>query len=317
MENKQLNAVLIGMSIILALVILIVGFRVLKMNRLAQVQPDVPAAEVEEPLAEGEVLEEEHEETASGEQDRLHTAFVEFHLEVASFPAIRSNWSNLRAAIELADTYDFKYSLMFTPQWAQVVLQTDGLLEELREWEANGHEIGVHHHLTDHLHWDGYSNESHAHELDEYRGTVEEMMDLIGQLPADGIIYTGAISQADEDYPDALPYNTINEVKEAGGEPSSEDMVSVPEARKIGDQIVLELGKMGYAIGHLQEQLTIEDIIEAVEESGPEEILGIVLNDDTIENQFDRIEELIQTLDQLRVEVRTVKDILDNYDFAQ
>ena len=113
--------------------------------------------------------------------------------------------------VERGDTADHKFTLMFTGQWAhhlqssecllpfqegslpgsyayqgELVDSCTGLVHAL---EANGHEIALHHHPAGApASWDGYSNTPPTGpEQLNYLGTVDDLLERVGQLSANGI----------------------------------------------------------------------------------------------------------------------------------
>ena len=125
--------------------------------------------------------------------------------------------------VERGDTADHKFTLMFTGQWAhhlqssecllpfqegslpgsyayqgELVDSCTGLVHAL---EANGHEIALHHHPAGApASWDGYSNTPPTGpEQLNYLGTVDDLLERVGQLSANGI--QGITSCTTEEFP--------------------------------------------------------------------------------------------------------------------
>ena len=125
--------------------------------------------------------------------------------------------------VERGDTADHKFTLMFTGQWAHHLQSSECLLpfqegslpgsyayqgEQVdsctglvHALEANGHEIALHHHPAGApASWDGYSNTPPTGpEQLNYLGTVDDLLERVGQLSANGI--QGITSCTTEEFP--------------------------------------------------------------------------------------------------------------------
>ncbi|RMG83632.1 MAG: hypothetical protein D6712_12740, partial [Chloroflexi bacterium] len=74
---------------------------------------------------------------------------------------------------------------------------------------------------------------------------------------------------------------------------------------------VVEIYNAGYEIAHLGDAaVTLADVEAALQRAGADEYLGIVFNDETIENDFALIEPLFELLAQHGVQVETVSALL-------
>ena len=70
----------------------------------------------------------------------------------------------------------------------------------------------------------------------------------------------------------------------------------------------------GYAIDHLGDAaVTLSDIEQGLQNAMPDQVIGIVVNDDTIANHFDQIAPLFQLLQNYGAQARTTRDVVENY----
>lgn len=239
-------------------------------------------------------------------------AFIAFHLEVPQNPrAVAIRWPALERFIELADEYGVKVTLQFSWPWAEYVYG-NGLLPTVHAWEANGHEIAIHHHGPSHTFFDGYTD---APELigstpyatsAQYRGTMSDLMEFLGPLSQRGITSAG-MSDEETDWPAGVLYLATD----SGDSPSKDDLLSRPVERVYNGQRVIEVYNAGYEIDHLgEEKATLADVAAAIDAAAPDQYLGIVFNDETITKDFDLIEPLFELLRERGVQVRTVSELL-------
>ncbi len=251
----------------------------------------------------------------------LEDTFVTVHLEVRQASTMDAGWGDLENLVALADEYEVPLTIGFTPGWASYALE-EGKLSEVRAWESSGHELAMHHHGISHASWDGYSNTPATSGRNDFLGDMEDLMVILNQLPASGQILTTGMTDEDVDFPEGILYNTTNRGDGAEnptasgstfgsqGGPSPEDMISSPIAATYNGVDVIELGKMGFAIDHLSYDLTLEEIQERVYGAEEGQVLGLVLNDNTMEEHLDEAEDLFILLSAMGLDVQTVKDIL-------
>ncbi len=239
-------------------------------------------------------------------------AFIAFHLEVTSFPRIKELWPRLEQFMALADRYDVKVTLQFSAPWAEYVYQA-GLEDTVHAWEANGHEIALHHHGPTHKFFDGYTNDRDAVRTDgwyatdgTYVGDMAALMALLAPLSRRGITSAGMSDEA-TDWPDGVLYFATD----SGETPSQDDLLSTPVETVYNGHPVVEIYNAGYEIAHLGDAaVTLVDVEGALRAATPEQYLGIVFNDETIEKDFALIEPLLQLFQQQGVPVETVSTLL-------
>ena len=141
-------------------------------------------------------------------------------------------WLTLVDLIESATAHNVPATILFTAQWARMVLDDEARIDQLNAWIANGHEIGCHHHgywgtKNRGAQWDGYTN-TPVEDLDpadrsSYLGTMDDYMAILGALP--GERRTGCLG-TDEgdaiDWPCDLDYATAGHaVEHATSTPST------------------------------------------------------------------------------------------------
>ncbi len=130
---------------------------------------------------------------------KTRVSFFEVHLEPRN--ANDDMFRALTDFVNLADQYKVKLTILFSPQWAEMVLKDAQKLAFVHHWQQNGHEIGGHHHAASHCSWDGYTNlvygspefkQSQAlwncpkfeRAQDKYLGTMEDYMKVLRRLAA-------------------------------------------------------------------------------------------------------------------------------------
>ncbi len=239
-------------------------------------------------------------------------AFIAFHLEVSRGPRIKTLWPLLERFITLADRYGVKVTLQFSWPWADYVYKNN-LLETVHAWEANGHEIALHHHGPTHKFFDGYTNAPDLVRTDGwyatnygYRGSMANLMAFLAPLSQKGITSAG-MSDEDTDWPEGVLYFATD----SGDEPSKDDLLSTPVETVHNGQPVVEIYNAGYEIAHLGEAaITLVDVEHALQTAAPDEYLGIVFNDETIQEDFALIEPLFQLLQRYGVPVETVSALM-------
>ena len=256
------------------------------------------------------IPEPEVSETTTG----LYSSFINVHLEPESADEMESHWGHLENLINTADTYEIPLVLHFSESWAIYALENEDELSKLRSWEENGHEIGMHNHGFSHANWDGYSNAPATKKLSDYKGTIEDLMNIMNQLTASGQILSASMTDEDTDWAEGLLYRTTNDG--GGSGPTPDDMIGIPSAEILNGHEVTRLGKMGFAIDMLQTQLTVADIEEIIANAEEGEILGITLNDNSMEENMIKVKALFMKLQEWGTPVQTVSDILDDYPYS-
>ncbi len=240
-------------------------------------------------------------------------AFIALHLEVSRPPRIAALWPLLEQFIALADRYGVKVTLQFSWPWAEYVYRND-LLDVVHAWEAEGHEIALHHHGPTHKFFDGYTNAPQAVRSDGwyateygYLGDMNALMEFLAPLSQKGITSAG-MSDEDADWPEGVLYFATD----SGETPSQDDLLSRPLETTHNGYPVVEIYNAGYEIGHLgAAAVGLAEVEQALQTATADEYLGLVFNDETLEQDFALIEPLFRLLDEYGLPVSTVSALLE------
>ena len=101
-------------------------------------------------------------------------------------------FASLVRLVALADENHVPLTILFTAQWAELVLADPTKVATVQEFLTRGHEIGAHHHAywatLDHAaQWDGYTNtpldQLAAPDRLQFRGTMAAYWELVSSLP--------------------------------------------------------------------------------------------------------------------------------------
>ncbi len=225
---------------------------------------------------------------------------MEIEKDITGFSYQEKYWPVLVDLVALADQYNIKLTLKFIPQWAGYIIIDDKRLSLVRTWEANGHELAVHHHGPSHVHWDGYTDNPNWKDDRRYLGSIDDMMKLLNQLPVSGQMLTSGQTDEDTDWPDHIIYET----EAVPGQGCC--LLSSPQRRDNG---ILLLYTMPYKIDKSGE-VSLEDIEDAISTIKDGQYLGITLTDAGFAAHESDVEKLFILLDSHNVDVQTTKDIL-------
>ncbi len=240
-------------------------------------------------------------------------AFIAFHLEVSRMNRVNTLWPLLERFMALADQYGVKVTLQFSAPWAEYVYQNN-LLDTVRAWEANGHEIALHHHGPTHKFFDGYTDDPTAVRADGwyategmYLGSMDDLMTFLAPLSQQGMTSAGMSDEA-TDWPAGVLYFATD----SGETPSADDLLSTPVEVTHNGYPAVEIYNAGYLIEHFgNAAVDLDDVETALQTAASGEYLGLVFNDETFEKDFNQIEPLFQLLQQYGVTIETVSDLMD------
>lgn len=246
---------------------------------------------------------------------QAHGVFLTFHLEVADLAHVQALWPKLVNFMDLADAYNAKVSLQFSEPWLRYVEEKE-LSATVQAWEASGHEIALHHHGPTHKFFDGYTERPDLIRTDGwyatpgiYKGNMAKLMSLFAGLTDQPILAAG-MSDADIDWPAGVLYYATK----AGEDNAKSDLISTPVQTTYNGHVVIKVTNAGYAIDHLGDAaVTLADIENALRSASSDQVLGIVVNDDTISKHFDEIEPLFQLLARYDAQARTIADVVGSY----
>lgn len=213
-------------------------------------------------------------------------SFFSVHLEPRD--AEEASFDTLIEFINLADEYNIKITLQFTPQWVEMVLADSRKLNLIKTWQDNGHEIAAHHHGARHQGaWDGYTDlpEEVWRELrlniqetqlwlkpeyqlwkteEQYLGNMDDYIVLLNKLV----------------YPDTIKIMTMGFDRPNDWQPSwlyslegTQFSVSLPEEESYNQNTVYEI-----RFRYIKNQNEIENAKREYLESQPNEFIGVVLH---------------------------------------
>ncbi|MFC1570066.1 T9SS type A sorting domain-containing protein [bacterium] len=169
--------------------------------------------------------------------------------------------------VELADSVGLPLTIMFTPQWAQRIIDTPDFLMRVRQWQLNGHEIACHHHGVEAGgSWDGYTNQLEASwpkPADFYRGDMNAYYDILNQAAGDSLMLTSCMAAGDYDWPAGLIYLTSGH--------AVEHATTQPELMSFFGQDVYELGH-----GLIKMVSDVENMIQSYSQAETDDVFGAV-----------------------------------------
>lgn len=158
------------------------------------------------------------------EEKEIPYYFIAIHNEAYNIPHgidhIVEDYATLQSMIKKADEYNIKLTLMFTPQWADYISESEERIVELSSWRDNGHEIAAHHHSIHHSNWDGYTDytleealverEKHTSRFEEYFGTLDNFTEVLKKLNPN--MNSGCVNDEHDKnvMPDAIIYDTCS-----------------------------------------------------------------------------------------------------------
>lgn len=188
----------------------------------------------------------------------------------------------------------------------------------MRSWERSGHEIALHHHGPSHAFFDGYTNRpdlvqdpSAYHFRTTYQGTMDDLLRMMAPLSRQGIVSAGMTDQ-EYDWHPQLRFHATKSDPEAG--PSPEDLLSVPHRVEYGGLPAVEVYNTGYAIGRLEGSggVTLEDVEDALQRATSEQLMGLVLNDQTLgDRRFEDVRALFELLGAYGVQTERIRALLE------
>jgi len=239
--------------------------------------------------------------------------FIAIHNEPGPNPEStiyqEQRWLALVDLVETADNYGHKLNLLFNPQWATYILADQDRLNLVRSWETNGHEIGLHNHGHSLGNWNGYTDQEEYFSDIKFIGTMDEMMNLMIQLPASGDIRVAAVSKddADYDYPAGIEYDVD------GGWDPDENLISSPSIVTYNGHTMTHLDHARYS-GPIQKNVNVglNGIEEAITDLEDNEAIGIVFHTFEFYEDSEPFTKLFEFLENNGISAKTVPDILEN-----
>jgi len=265
-----------------------------------------------EPIASAPSNDSDTTANSSNDQDQSNQfggVFFAIHIETSDHAthsnSVADEWNMLEELVATADEYGHKLTLEFQPQWAEYALENPDKLAQIRTWEANGHEIAGHHHGVSHAAWDGYTNVSGYQDQAKYRGTMDDAMAFLNQLPASGRILTAGLTDEDSDWPEGVIYATGGQGQSGGG------LLSVPKSINYQGESVAQAINQGYGL-QIGPTASLEEIEGALHQATSDQVLGIVTHPYDFAKNPELFIALFDLLSEFDIQIRTVSDILDN-----
>ncbi len=298
MENNYLY----GIIAVLVVMTAGLGWALWSLNQPPEFVEE-PFVTIEEKIVEDEAVDgNEIDEQTIG-------AVINVHIEPTSNQRdTLDHWQTVQSIVELSDEYEMKLSLHFSPSVAEFVTSNAEALELVRDWEESGHEIAAHHHDPSHAEWDGYTNDASLIGTRGYEGTVDELMEIVTAITADGEILVGSGTKDAEEWPEGVIYGSAG-----GSPPSYEDLVGPPFQETMGETEVTFLTKAPFGVGMISasRNATYEHIAEALEDMRDDEYLGLTLTDKTFnEETLADLEQVYQLFVVEGIQTQTIENLL-------
>jgi hypothetical protein len=122
-------------------------------------------------------------------------------------------WPTVIKLVDKANEYGFKLTLAFTPQWGAFIAKDSACLNLVRQWKAQGHEIGFQHHAVTHVDWDGYAN-IYSKGTDTvndalYLGPVNDGLSYVATLASPDDIISSTTGSLPFDFPSLMTSPTL------------------------------------------------------------------------------------------------------------
>tara|TARA_B100000683_G_scaffold238623_1_gene244629 strand:- start:1078 stop:2088 length:1011 start_codon:yes stop_codon:yes gene_type:complete len=99
------------------------------------------------------------------------------------------NFPSLEVLVDSANNHNIKLTIEFTAPWIDSILPYPYRLNQIAIWQADGHEVGLHHHeLGAFGVWDGFTNYSFAEitaagrDTNDYQGDMDSLYNLIQKV---------------------------------------------------------------------------------------------------------------------------------------
>ena len=143
---------------------------------------------------------------------------------------------------------------------------------------------------------------------------MNDLLRMMAPLSQLGMVSAGMTDQ-EYDWHPQLRFHATKSDPEAG--PSPQDLLSVPHRVEYGGLPAIEVFNTGYAIGRLAGSggVTLDDVEGALQRATPEQLLGIVLNDDTLAQQrFEDVRALFELLGEYGVRAEAMRALLEGFD---
>jgi hypothetical protein len=236
-------------------------------------------------------------------------------------------WPTVIDLVEKSNEYGFKLTLAFTPQWGEFVARDAVRLNLVRQWKAQGHEIGFQHHAITHVDWDGYSNGPDAVNYPLYLGSVNDGFSSVAALASPDNIISSTTGSLPFDFPSLMTSPTLI-YGEGNAHDSYPQLVTAPtetvrslapiRSRPLIGQIERDLIQLTIRVfSTAMDTLSVDDALPVLQEQyrnmHEDEVFGIVWH------EFDylqRKDAYIQWFDFIKANgnsVKTMRAISEEY----
>ncbi len=232
-------------------------------------------------------------------------SFLAIHLEVGgdtiNLEYQKAYWLTAVNLVKLADQYSAKLTLQFNPQWAEYILNDPNKLNLLRKWQQHGHEVGLHHHGYDHGDWNGYTNRPRKEDDPRFRGTIRDMIKLMGQLVQPYQLLSGTITDEEFDYPEGIKYDT--------------EGISIKHVRSKPKQVTLGRNNKVIQVGmaFLSFEGDIESFKREYLSSRENEVFGVVTHEKDFAKNPVIIDEWLRFIKSEGAKITTVSQLIAKY----
>lgn len=222
-------------------------------------------------------------------------------------------WPTAIELVNLANKYNAKLTLAFTPQWAEYIMKDEKRVGIVREWQRQGHEIAYHHHGLDHPDWDGYSNRIEAKARAGYRGTAEEGFDFLRKLAYPESVSVGTITDTSVDIVDEIKVLTKGG---AINDKGIDDLIDKPKNLVVGNKkfVILSHGFLETYyyndLNHEKTKAVIEQFKNKYEEAQNGDIVGIVTHGHDYYRYPSALEEWLKFIQSKNGTVEKISDIV-------
>lgn len=262
-------------------------------------------------------------------KNQIRQSFFEVHME--STTATDYMFNQLNELVNLTDKYEIKTTLLFTPQWVEIILKDKQKIDLVQQWKNKGHEIGGHHHALSgktKCVWDGYTNlnvaksnilkiknecvsEVKAPPFVEYwnrlfadlekNGKPKDMTEYMAVLRQLGDIETITMSGADKDWPDGPTCQ--------GGGIKPASAISIPKKILLNNHTVTILEAAA-----LLEDTNIDDALNLEELkkeylSDNEGIIGVVIHPEDFQKNPDLYKQWLEFLKSQKTDSKTINEL--------
>ena len=232
------------------------------------------------------------------------STFLVIHFEVGgdtrNLEHQKNYWPITIDLIKLANRYNAKLTLQFNPQWAEYLLKDKSKFNLIKEWQKQGHEVGLHHHGYDHGNWNGYTNRPDKENDPRFRGRIRDMIELMRALSHPYQLLCGTITDEEYDYPDGIKYDT--------------EGIQLSHARTRPKRVVLggkEVIQIGIAF------LSFAGDIEAFKQeylrAKEDEIFGVVTHEIDFAKNREIIKEWLSFVSSIGGNIQTPSKIINSY----